>query len=47
MRTIYQIYINGAPSKMVFNTEVEALEQLARISLYYKVCNIVEIEIPN
>lgn len=46
MKTIYQVYTNGTPTKSVFNTEVEALECAAKLKSMYKKVSIEIFDIP-
>lgn len=46
MKTIYQIYTNGIPTKNVFNTEPEALELALKLKCIYKVVTVESFNIP-
>ena len=46
MKTIYQIYINGIPSKHVFSNEIDANTLVERIAPMYKHVSIESFSVP-
>lgn len=46
MKTIYQIYTNGMPTKSVFNSEPEALKFAESLKVMYKKVSIESFSVP-